>query len=260
MAAARNPLLAHLERISDDGIVARARNARAFRSAMAATTRELRSTVVDILSGGELTTRKAVQARTIVQLQSALAAQLNRAGYDDAVRELMAAYPGSIQRALRMLRQMDIRVERLSKLNEAAFEQLRAVDYDFLRDLGQQSVNEVARGLVQNTIMGTSRSVTIERIGRTLDTRLRNHAVTYADTALVTFDRTASLEIWQDAGLEKYEYRGPADIKNRPVCARWVGRVFTIAEINKLDNGAGLPVLRFGGGWNCRHVFIPWVG
>jgi hypothetical protein len=52
-----------------------------------------------------------------------------------------------------------------------------------------------------------------------------------------------------------YVYVGPKDAKNRPFCRTWVGKAATNPE--RLDNGQGLPVDDYCGGYNCRHSWAP---
>jgi hypothetical protein len=52
-----------------------------------------------------------------------------------------------------------------------------------------------------------------------------------------------------------YVYVGPRDDKNRPFCRAWVGNAVTDPSL--LDNGQGLPVDDYCGGYNCRHSWAP---
>jgi hypothetical protein len=78
--------------------------------------------------------------------------------------------------------------------------------------------------------------ITVQAIRTVVDARLKNYAVTYYDTSLVRYDRQQTMATWSAAGLDKFTYRGPHDIKTRPFCATHVGKVHTLAEIEKMDN------------------------
>lgn len=52
-------------------------------------------------------------------------------------------------------------------------------------------------------------------------------------------------------------YDGPEDGKNRPFCSEHLGIVYTAAALRRLDNGQGLPVETFAGGYRCRHRLVP---
>ena len=78
------------------------------------------------------------------------------------------------------------------------------------------------------------------------------------DAAIMAVGRrsvwAASLELREALDLV-YVYVGPRDEKNRPFCARWVGKASARPE--DLDNGQGLPVPDYCGGFNCRHSWAP---
>ena len=56
----------------------------------------------------------------------------------------------------------------------------------------------------------------------------------------------------------RYEYSGLDDKLTRPFCEHLleVGKAYTRAEIEKMDNGQLPNVFLTGGGWNCRHQWI----
>jgi hypothetical protein len=54
-----------------------------------------------------------------------------------------------------------------------------------------------------------------------------------------------------------YAYVGPVDAIIRPFCLEHIGRVYTKAEIDALDNGQLPNPFLTGGGYNCRHLWAP---
>ena len=66
----------------------------------------------------------------------------------------------------------------------------------------------------------------------------------------------ALLVIAADEGIDLvYVYVGPRDGKNRPFCKTWVGKAVT--QPSGMDNGQGLDVADYCGGYNCRHSWAP---
>jgi hypothetical protein len=53
-----------------------------------------------------------------------------------------------------------------------------------------------------------------------------------------------------------FAYMGPLDRKTRPFCYERVGKVFTLDEIDTMDNGQLPNTFLTAGGYNCRHRFI----
>lgn len=83
--------------------------------------------------------------------------------------------------------------------------------------------------------------------------RYRNYAETITRTAIRGFDVLATT--LDEDELMEYEYTGPP--AERPFCKHLLdsGKTYIKAEIDKMNNGQGLPVFSYGGGWNCRHRF-----
>jgi hypothetical protein len=65
---------------------------------------------------------------------------------------------------------------------------------------------------------------------------------------------SAAREVEGELGLV-YVYVGPKDDKNRPFCRQWVGKA--VSDPSGLDNGQGLPVDDYAGGYRCRHSWAP---
>jgi len=219
----------------------------------------LRMKLIDLLASGTAGPRTAA-VRELVYLQQQLQAQLNALGYDAEVVRFLDLFDLQQEFAIGTARALGVPASRLSILHSGALEALRASNYEYLASLGPSAVRTMAIGVVQNTLAGVSRSRIIDSMRGVLAGRFVSYASTYADTALVSYDRRVSMDIWQEAGLEKFLYRGPRDIKNRVFCEKHVGKIYTLAEIKKLDNGMKPPmnnVLLYGGGWNCRHVWTP---
>ena len=80
---------------------------------------------------------------------------------------------------------------------------------------------------------------------------------TELSTTRMAFQRVVHLEKAKKAGITQFLYVGPDDEVTRDYSAERVDRVFTLEEIQAMDNGQGLPVEVYGGGWNCRHHWRP---
>ncbi|HRP03229.1 MAG TPA: hypothetical protein PLE30_11335 [Candidatus Kapabacteria bacterium] len=69
-------------------------------------------------------------------------------------------------------------------------------------------------------------------------------------------NRANIIENAKKRGITKFRYEGPTGILSRGFCKDRVGRVYTIEEIELMDNMQRLPVLYFCGGYNCRHRWV----
>jgi hypothetical protein len=78
------------------------------------------------------------------------------------------------------------------------------------------------------------------------------------DSAVMAAGRTTIVRASIDTGLPYvYLYDGPRDGKMRDFCKQLVGRAVSTGYMARLDNGMGLPVRDFCGGYNCRHFWSP---
>jgi hypothetical protein len=88
------------------------------------------------------------------------------------------------------------------------------------------------------------------------------------DSSIMAVGRRAVVSAAEAAAKEAgadvvYAYVGPTDGKNRPFCAVWMGRedgqrkAVTADYMRTLDNGQGLSVADYCGGYNCRHSWAP---
>ena len=85
-------------------------------------------------------------------------------------------------------------------------------------------------------------------------------ADSYINTQLAGFDNTAAKTIADLAGLNKAIYFGPIGKNTRQFCIALLSKngTYTEKQIRAMNNGQGLPVLRYGGGYRCMHEWI-WV-
>ena len=84
-------------------------------------------------------------------------------------------------------------------------------------------------------------------------------AYTQANTIVAQFDNAYMVENAQQAGVQKFKYDGSLKVNTRPFCRERLGKLYTLAQLEKMDNGQGLPVLYSLGGYNCTHYLTPEV-
>ena len=82
----------------------------------------------------------------------------------------------------------------------------------------------------------------------------KHWAQTVAVTAKSAFSSANTVSRAEEVGINKLRYAGPP--AQRPFCQLHLGNVYTLKEIRQMDNGQGLPVLYYRGGYNCRHRWV----
>lgn len=87
-----------------------------------------------------------------------------------------------------------------------------------------------------------------------------HHANTFVNTQLAGWDNTTAKTLADLSGLRKATYMGPLSANTRPFCINLLGsgQLYTEKQIREMDNGQGLPVIRYCGGYNCMHEWV-WV-
>lgn len=79
---------------------------------------------------------------------------------------------------------------------------------------------------------------------------------TILNTLEIGNNRAGVIENAKKRGINKFRYEGPTGALSRDFCKSRVGNVYTIEEIELMDNTQKLPVLYFCGGYNCRHRWV----
>jgi hypothetical protein len=195
----------------------------------------------------------------LAYLETQIASQLSRLGYEDLARRFTNAYTQSEAAADKQLAVLGIDFERLTPLDQDALAALRQIDFLRFVRAGASTSATLAEGIVLNALGGLPRAKLIERLQAQMG-EFKGLAVTYADTGLVSYDRRVH---WSKLSqvVETWQYTGPLDLKTRPFCVKHWNKVYTQEQIAKMDNGSVLePVSIFCGGFSCRHVWTPWIG
>lgn len=118
-------------------------------------------------------------------------------------------------------------------------------------------------GLVQKPIVkalmdGIKQKRTQTEITEIISSKFKKplaNAGTIANTGLAGYSNTTNFEYAKTAGIEKFRYAGPS--AERDFCDKHVGKIYTEKELSALNNGQGLEVIEFCGGYNCRHYLDP---
>ena len=155
---------------------------------------------------------------------------------------------------------------------------IKEMDFRRWQAFSTELVDTVQRSIIDSVVSGDRLSVMADSIADTLlgigekPSLIRSRAQTLANTYIQSFDRTVTARKAQQAGIKTFIYLGPDDELTRPFCDDVLagnknngfnipgksGKViYTLSEIESMNNGTPLNPLNFGGGYNCRHKFRP---
>ena len=157
---------------------------------------------------------------------------------------------------------------------------LKDMDLRRWERFGGDIVDTLHSSLMDSVVSGERYADTVAALEETLlgmgeePSRFEARARTLANTLTQAFDRTVTNRRAAEADVDTFVYLGPEDSLTRPFCRAVLDGggdaefgvpekdedppVYALDEIEGMDNGApGLPVMQFGGGYNCRHKFRP---
>lgn len=116
---------------------------------------------------------------------------------------------------------------------------------------------QIFQSMVNYSLTGNLKALQTSVLKNLDALKIARYGKTIVDSSLSVFYRTVGGTKGIRAGIEKYRYDGPAP--DRIFCTPLIHRVFTMEEINMMDNhqkGMG-DVFFCCGGWNCRHRWTP---
>jgi hypothetical protein len=221
------------------------------------TERRLTRLVVAAMEGPRAGRRtRLAEAARVAALRDQMREALRAAGYDDLAETAVRA---GLDRVIATVRRTTVGGQ-VSRFVTSAIAQrldtLRVLATTDLLHQGDVIAQALYRAVRDGVLSEAPTPVLLERLAETLDLEVREVRTLY-DTATATYTRIWEAEASTGEAGEVFFYAGPVDAKMRPFCADHVGQVFTRAAIDKLDNGQRLDVFLTGGGWNCRHIWMP---
>lgn len=226
-----------------------------FAAQLARVLRDMERQLRPVLQAAEAGSATAVvKAARANRTRREIRAVLERAGFADLAEAATGrALDGIVNEVLAARVELDLpsTLDTSAALQVQALKALQGAD---LLDEGET----LARALWQATIRGVFASRPVEAIladlGDVLDGTEAQLRTVY-DTSLSIFGRQVEALQAGDDPETVFVYMGPADTKTRPFCREHVGKVYTRATIDTLQNGQLDNVFLTGGGYNCRHVW-----
>lgn len=216
------------------------------------TERRLRPLIVDVAEGSRTAIVKAAQANRV---RVAIGSALRAAGYDTLAETAYGDRLDAVVQDVLATRRLAQASARLSGAFDARVAALRTLHETDLLDEGAA----VARELWQATVRGVFGSRSVQAIlgdlGEVIDATAPTIQTLY-DTSISVYGRQVEALQAGDDPDTPFAYLGPADDRTRDFCLEHVGKVYTRAEIDELDNGQLDNVFLTGGGYNCRHTWI----
>lgn len=213
--------------------------------------RELVRLLAKAREGGR--TPVALAARSL-KMRRELRDLLAQAGYDDLADASTVRGLERMARAVERTR-LAAQVSTFTSRDAARIQALKELARLDLLAQGDEVAIAVWRSVVQGVYSQRPIADVLDDLATVLDKSM-SEAGTLYDTSVSIFGR--QIELLKSTGEpdELFLFAGPADIKNRPFCREHVGKVYTKAEIDRLDNGQTGSTFLTAGGWGCRHHWV----
>lgn len=196
--------------------------------------RELRNAVIEAIR----------ERKSFDEIQSEIARRITAAGIEKNLGEQLRG------NAVRTAQWINDRT--LSTTEQRRVAAVLATSENHFAKIG----GKIQRGIVDDVRRLISSDRPSSEIESVIAHRLRStqrQAATITQTALAGFDRLTTLH--QAPTATHLRYVGPP--AQRDFCRDRIGRVYSLEEISSMDNGQGLTVLTYCGGYNCRHTWEP---
>ena len=206
-------------------------------------------TVLSDLKAGKLTAREA--AKALGGLESAL----EDAGLADRLERLRGLFQAEYDAVQSEFEQT---TGKKALLGDFARRNLEVIVDDRIA-MASQTINTYlgdVRSVVLDSVLA-GKDVKVSEVLRDAEGATMRNLKTEINTSLMAYQRAAHLEKSRKAGVTKFLYVGPEDKVTRDFCLDRVDTVYSLQEIEAMDNGQGLPVIIYGGGYNCRHHWRP---
>lgn len=134
-------------------------------------------------------------------------------------------------------------------------EAMRTIHLQDLLEEGEVIIRAITQAVTRGMLSAQAVSDILTEVAKVLDLSQARVGTLY-DTAVSIFGRQVEALAAGNADETRFLYVGPVDEVTREFCLERVGKVFTRAEIEDMDNGQLSNVFLTGGGYNCRHVFM----
>ena len=212
--------------------------------------RELRRLALDALNGSQTALGRAVRA---AKLRKEVQKALETAGYG---RLAVTTTARSLERLIAQVEALRgaAKLAAFTTTDQTRILALKELAKIDLLGEGADMAHALWRTLAQSLYAQRKPADLLDDLQTAMDLE-EARARTLFDTTVSVFTRQVEMMKSNGEPDEPFAYVGPVDMKIRPFCRAHVGRVYTRAEIDDMDNGQIPNVFLTGGGYNCRHVW-----
>jgi hypothetical protein len=211
----------------------------------------------------EITKLSNLSNLAIVQEIDYLFSRSNAKSVEQFAKELEQKLNISPQKFYRIVQILNSYRNKINDFWNTYFEGIQIPPNSFEKILALTNVNftKVATEIKNEILVSFIKNKTLDfNIIRQnlLNSKIAKHRIyTEVNTSVAQYDNAVMFEFAKQGNITKFKYDGFLHPNTRPFCSKHLHHVYTISQIEKLDNGQNLSVLYSLGGWNCTHFWTP---
>jgi hypothetical protein len=176
------------------------------------------------------------------------------AGLEDQLGDIQAIYSGELRQIAQEMKLSAGADVTYSDTDRTVVESLISFDTTAISGSLDTYGAKLSSSIMRSVIGGETPD--LQDLQDTIGGSTFRNIETDLNTAMMGFNRQVTQTKAQELGLNLFIYLGPDDRITRPFCHKLLSKsppIYTSDEIAGMDNGQGLPVAIYGGGYNCRH-------
>lgn len=187
-----------------------------------------------------------------------LLSELKKRGLRKQLGELQAIYGNELKRVQSSFKE-DGLSKSLAYIGKETVAQLIALKVEDIENKSLDVIGNLRPILLEQTILG--KEIDLKPLKEKVDSKLFGQIKTEVNTAMLNFSRAISASKFIESGTTKFLYTGPLDQVTRPFCEELLTArdpaIYTLDEIEQMDNEQLGDVMTSCGGYNCRHQWAP---
>lgn len=202
-------------------------------------------------------TRRPEDQAEVVKVLGSLYSSLKQLGLDHELRSIERIYGSQLEHIRDSFGKLGV-TQVFSDIDVSIVKNLIDFDTSAVANNIRLYTNDVAATMMRSVIAGEEPDFAAvhEKFGAPLARNIE----TETTTLLQSFSRSVTVGKARELGFTLMIYVGPDDKVTRPFCDSLLAKdppIYAMEEIERMDNGQGLDVLSYGGGYNCRHDWRP---
>lgn len=162
--------------------------------------------------------------------------------------------------ALLLERAVETSMNEILVARQSVAKDLSGGDIEIVKAATQISYPKLEKAVLKDLIAGVQKAIALksgpDALRHDLEGRHGNAARTLATTSVRQFNNELTFAVSEQSGVTRFLYAGSLGPNTRPFCRRHVGKIYTMEQIEAMDNGQGLPVRSSLGGYNCTHNWV----